>query len=373
MLDLSPVLLADVDRGDAVRDSAAAQWEASGVRELTGRRNGPPLVGPLGLLPTVQALAARVASLSALLGDPVVVDGPDLLVERARITGHRRQGAVSVGGACRLVQAADGWVAVSMARDEDAAAVPAWLEADVDSADVLGVDAAIGERSVATLVERAGWLGIPCGGLGELLHGSVPAHQLNAEPPPLAAGALAGLTVVDLSSLWAGPLCGRLLRAAGARVIKVESAARPDGARRGPAAFFDLMNGGKESVLLDLRTAAGRDDLSALVAGADVVIEASRPRALEQLGIDAFAFPGRVWLSITAYGRQQPMRVGFGDDAAVGGGLVAWDEAGPVFVGDAVADPLTGLMGAAAVLDRLVAGGRWLVDLGLAQAAALAR
>lgn len=367
MLDLSSVLLADVDRCDA-----EALWAVSAVGELTGRRNGPPLVGPLGLLPTVRALARRFESLSAALGERVPVDGPDLLVERARITGHHRQGAVSVGGACRLVRAADGWVAVSLARDEDIAAVPAWLEADLDGADVLGVDAAIGRVAVANLVERAGWLGIPCGGLGEARQGVVPAHQLGTDSSPLFAGALGDLTVVDLSSLWAGPLCGRLLRAAGARVIKVESASRPDGARRGPAAFFELMNGGKESAIVDLRSAAGRDELAALVEQADVVIEASRPRALEQLGIDALAFPGRVWLSITAYGRQQPMRVGFGDDAAVGGGLVAWDDAGPVFVGDAVADPLTGLMGAVAVLDRLAAGGRWLVDLGLAQAAALA-
>lgn len=366
--DLAPHLLRDVDRADAV-----ALWAASGVRNLTGRRNGGPVPGPMGLVPTMRALAQRLEDLSTRLGRSVSIEGSELLVERARITGHHRQGAVSVGGACRLAQAADGWVAVSLARDEDVASVPAWLEAEVDGQDAFAVDAVIRRLGVGELVERANWLGIPCSALGEVRQGEVPGYQLGAAADPLAAGALTGLSVVDLSSLWAGPLCGRLLREAGAQVTKVESASRPDGARRGPAAFFELMNGGKQSVVLDLRTAAGREELAALVARADVVIEASRPRALEQLGIDAFAFPGRVWLSITAYGRQQPMRVGFGDDAAVGGGLVAWDETGPMFVGDAVADPLTGLMGAVAVLDRLAAGGRWLVDLGLAQAAALAR
>ena len=56
----------------------------------------------------------------------------------------------------------------------------------------------------------------------------------------------AGLIVVDLSALWAGPLCGDLLARAGATVVKVESTQRPDGARRGPAEFFDLLNGRKQ-------------------------------------------------------------------------------------------------------------------------------
>ena len=69
--------------------------------------------------------------------------------------------------------------------------------------------------------------------------------------------------------------------------MKVESTTRPDGARHGPAAFFDLMNAGKESVAVDLSTRTGTAALAALVASADVVIESSRPWALEQLGIDA--------------------------------------------------------------------------------------
>ena len=87
--------------------------------------------------------------------------------------------------------------------------------------------------------------------------------------------------MLDLSSLWAGPLCGRILADAGARVTKVESTARPDGAHQGGAAFFDLLNGGKEQVAFDLDTDDGRAALQQLVARADVVIEASRPRALE--------------------------------------------------------------------------------------------
>jgi crotonobetainyl-CoA:carnitine CoA-transferase CaiB-like acyl-CoA transferase len=112
---------------------------------------------------------------------------------------------------------------------------------------------------------------------------------------------------------------------------------------------------------------------------ADVVVEASRPRALEQLGIVAEAVLAtaagggpRVWVSITGYGRAAPGRdrVAFGDDAAVAGGLVVWDEAGPCFLADAVADPCAGLVAAAAVLRALAAGGRWLLDVSMRDVAA---
>ena len=88
--------------------------------------------------------------------------------------------------------------------------------------------------------------------------------------------------------------------------MKVESVHRPDGARRGPPAFYARLHGGHESVVLDFRSPAGRHDLEQLLGSADVVIEASRPRALEQLGIDAAAIVAAgpdVWVSITGHGR----------------------------------------------------------------------
>ena len=80
----------------------------------------------------------------------------------------------------------------------------------------------------------------------------------------------------------------------------------------------------------------------------------------------------RLWISITAYGRQgsSGTRVGFGDDAAVAGGLVAWSSDGPLFCGDAIADPLTGLTAAAQALQALQDGGRWLLDVAMAGVAA---
>jgi crotonobetainyl-CoA:carnitine CoA-transferase CaiB-like acyl-CoA transferase len=200
------------------------------------------------------------------------------------------------------------------------------------------------------------------------------ATRLGQAPPrPDASSTL----VIDLSALWAGPLCGDLLAGSGATVIKVESTQRPDGARRGARAFYDLLNGRKRSVALDLQTSRGVGILRALVGRADVVIEASRPRALAQFGLDArdaVAVAGgpQVWVSITGYGRsgEDANRVAFGDDAAAAGGLVTHTENGPLFCADAVADPLTGLTAADACLDKLSSGGRWLLDISMAAVSA---
>jgi crotonobetainyl-CoA:carnitine CoA-transferase CaiB-like acyl-CoA transferase len=157
--------------------------------------------------------------------------------------------------------------------------------------------------------------------------------------------------------------------------VKVESVNRPDGARRGPPGFYDLLHGGHESVALDLRTASGIDRLRRLLLAADVVIEASRPRALRQLGIEAEAIVAAgpsVWVSITGHGRtgKEGGRVAFGDDGAAAGGLVADDDGGPCFVADAVADPLAGIAAATATVDALDQGGGWLLDVPMSRVAA---
>jgi crotonobetainyl-CoA:carnitine CoA-transferase CaiB-like acyl-CoA transferase len=182
--------------------------------------------------------------------------------------------------------------------------------------------------------------------------------------------------VVDLSSLWAGPLCANLLGLAGARVVKVESVERPDGARRGPAAFFGLLHHDHESVALAFGTSPGRDALRALLDAADVVIEASRPRALEQFGVDVHEHVdrGAVWVSITAYGREAaPDRIGFGDDVGIAAGLHAGTPDAPRFCADAVSDPVAGLWAARATLGALGAGEGTLIDVPMAGVTRLAR
>ena len=134
------------------------------------------------------------------------------------------------------------------------------------------------------------------------------------------------------------------------------------------------MNGEKLSYCLDFDHDA--DELRELLAACDIVIEGSRPAALarRQLGPDHVAAkPGRIWLRISGYGEASG-RPGFGDDAAVAGGLVGTDGRagfeGPVFCGDAIADPLTGLEAVSAVADSLGRGGGELIHLSMAAVAA---
>jgi crotonobetainyl-CoA:carnitine CoA-transferase CaiB-like acyl-CoA transferase len=183
-------------------------------------------------------------------------------------------------------------------------------------------------------------------------------------------------TVVDLSSLWAGPLAGALLAAVGARVTKVEAAGRPDSTATSAPAFDRRLNGAKRRERIDLADAKEADRLRAMLAGADIVITSARPRGLASAGLlaELERERERLWIAITAYGiGEDPMRVGFGDDCAFAGGLV--DRAGdgsPLFIGDAVADPLTGMRAAAFALAALAGGSRGLLDIPLADTAALA-
>jgi len=343
------------------------RWAASGVMALTGWPD-EPLGPPSGLVEGVDRLGCRFDGLDALA----------LLGERAALMGLWRRGGTSCGGSCRLLPSADGHVAVSLPRAEDLELVPAWLELDTVPASTPAVWAAVArhllERDPQPLVERAVLLGLPVARVGEAAaRAGVTRHPLGEAPPQHD---LRGLLVVDLSALWAGPLCGALLARAGAAVVKVESTQRPDGARRGPAAFFDLLNGHKRSVALDLTDPDGVRTLHELVRRATVVIESSRPRALTQLGLDSLsvvrADGPQVWVSITGYGRsgEAANRVAFGDDAAAAGGLVVWSNDTPLFCADAVADPVTGLTAAGACLDALESGGRWLLDVSMSAVSA---
>jgi hypothetical protein len=342
---------------------------------LSGRAGRPPLGPPA---PLVDGLLR--------VGRSLGVEALPLLGERAALLGLERHGDTSCGGATRLLRAADGWIAVTLSRPDDVDAVPAWLELDVlDGHPWDAVAAEVPSRSCAGLVERASLLGMPVAALPAALElrsdqafDGLPVRATALGPSRRTRRGGRQPLVVDLSSLWAGPLCAHLLQLGGGRVVKVESRDRPDGARNGSPDFFDLLNEGKASVVLDFRSTEGVRSLRDLLAAADVVIEASRPRALQQVGIDANALlhddggGPDVWLSITGYGREAPdaQRVGFGDDAAVAGGLVVYDEEGPCFCADAIADPITGMVAAAAVREALASGRRWMIDAALSRAAA---
>ncbi len=369
---------------DATRDqdAEASAWAATGLRELTGRPDGPGLDPPPGLVAGVTALADQIAEFSGHLGMQVRVDPLGVLAARAAEAGLHRGGDRSCGGRARLLAAADGWVAVNLARPDDWVLAAAWLElpGPVAEEEWGPIADRVGRTARATLLDRAILLGLPVGALGERtpVTGTGPAPgirtRVSAEGRPFAA--VSDLIVADLSTLWAGPLVGALLGECGARVVKVESSGRLDGARYGPPSFFHSLNGGKESVVADLTSAVGRRLLHEVVAGADVVLTSARPRALEQLGLDPDAVVRdgrpRVWLSITGYGcnGRAAGRVAFGDDAAAAGGLVVWDDRGPCFCADAVADPATGLAATAAVLEVLDTGGDAVVEASMADVAA---
>ncbi|MGW0022639.1 CoA transferase [Rhodococcus sp. NPDC003382] len=311
-------------------------WAESGIAALTGFLDGPPLIPPGRAATRARELSAFVATATS---GTVRIDGARLLSERAAFTGHRRSGAVSAGGSCRLLPTADGWAAVSCARPDDPLLLGALVSAEIDDDPWPVVTRWMREHTGADLVERAELLGVAAG----------PVAAPGAAPPaPGPPRSVEGLLVVDFSALWAGPLCAHLLGLAGARVVKVETPWRPDGARRGNPEFYRLLHSGHESVVLDPNLPGERDALRDLVAAADIVIEASRPRALAGFGLDAdtFVAEGGTWVSITAHGRDSG-RVGFGDDVAASAGLVGYDRGTPVFVGDAIADPLTGLTAAA--------------------------
>jgi hypothetical protein len=328
-------------------------------------------------LPGVAELGHRIAEASAAVGARVSWDWTAVPAQRGRIP----RGRTTAGGAGRLLPTSDGWAAVQLARDDDHDLLDAWFALagvrwragiEVDPADpwpavARGVSLACG----ADLAEAAGLVGLAVGVLGERApdgHGGV-LVALGGHRPTRRR-----LRVLDLSALWAGPLCGAILAAAGAEVTKVEAVDRPDGARVGDPDLFAALNGRKAHRTLDLRTAAGRADLTDLVRGVDVVVEASRPRALAALGLVAeHLVTGddgpAVWVSITGHGRRSP-RIAYGDDAAVAGGLVHRDHDGPRFRGDALADPLSGLAAAAAALELLADGDGGLVEVSMAAVAA---
>jgi hypothetical protein len=346
-------------------DTAMRDWGASGLAYLTGQPSGPPDFSRAAVL----GQARRVAdSYRAYTG--VRVDAAVLLAGRAGMLSLSRSGRTSAGGASRLLRCRDGWCALTLSRPDDVAAVPAMVEAAEPQADPWSaVERWAAGRSALAVAERARLLDLPAAVLGE--HRCAPVLEGRTGPSERPRNP-SGLLVVDMSAMWAGPLCGQLLAQAGATVVKVESPTRPDGTRAGPPAFFDWMNGGKLSYTVDFDDS---ERVRGLLEVADVVIESSRPAALRRRGLGheaVVARPGRVWLRITGHGAdgEQTNWVAFGDDAAVAGGLVGTDGVDPVFCADAVADPLTGLQSALAVTDALARGGGVVVDVAMAGVAA---
>jgi crotonobetainyl-CoA:carnitine CoA-transferase CaiB-like acyl-CoA transferase len=208
--------------------------------------------------------------------------------------------------------------------------------------------------------------------------------------------ALAGVTVLDLTRVLAGPWATQLLADMGAEVIKVERPVVGDETRHwGPpwvadaegretteSAYFLAANRGKRSVAIDIATAEGQELVRGLADGADVFVENFKVGALTRYGLDyrtiGSANPRLVYLSISAFGQDGPDADGPGYDAMIQamGGLMSLTGipdgepgAGPQKVGVAVADLMCGMYAVAAILgalhERHTSGRGQYVDLSL--------
>ncbi len=136
-------------------------------------------------------------------------------------------------------------------------------------------------------------------------------------PSSGSARPLAGIRVIDFSTLLPGPLCSLMLARAGAEVIKIERPERGDEMRTYVPKFgsdsvnFALLNQGKRSVALDLKNPSDVDQATALVRSADVLLEQFRPGVMDRLGLGYEAMrahnPGLIYCAITGWGQDGPL------------------------------------------------------------------
>jgi crotonobetainyl-CoA:carnitine CoA-transferase CaiB-like acyl-CoA transferase len=181
-----------------------------------------------------------------------------------------------------------------------------------------------------------------------------PAAAAAAAAAPAAGGPLAGVTIVECATYVAGPWAGAVLAELGARVIKVEPPSG-DGYRR--SGNFVQMSHGKQSIAVNLKSAAGQQVLRELLGRADAVIHNFRPGVPERLGIgydEVHAlFPGLVYVSASSYGTRGPQakRAAFHStpNALCGGGILQGGRGNPP-VDDSYPDPVGALAVATATL-----------------------
>ncbi|MEU0083838.1 CoA transferase [Streptomyces sp. NPDC006274] len=181
---------------------------------------------------------------------------------------------------------------------------------------------------------------------------------------------LQGLRVLDLATLFAGPLCATMLGDFGADVVKVEHPTRPDPSRgHGPAKdgiglWWKVLGRNKRTITLDLSAPGGRDTLLRLAATADVVVENFRPGTLEKWGLGwdelSAANPRLVLTRITGFGQFGPYshRPGFGTLAEAMSGFAAATgepEGPPTLPPFGLADSVAALASAYAVMTALAA------------------
>ncbi len=186
---------------------------------------------------------------------------------------------------------------------------------------------------------------------------------MNASPP------LAGLKVIELGQLIAGPFCGQLLADFGADVIKVEAPDRPDPARDwgaakkdGQSLFWPVIGRGKRSLTLNLRVAEGQDILRHLAADADVLVENFRPGTLEKWGLGPDVLhainPRLIIARVSGYGQTGPEshKAGYASVGEAKGGLrhlIGEPDRPPARAGVSLGDTMTGTFACLGVMMAL--------------------
>ncbi len=191
------------------------------------------------------------------------------------------------------------------------------------------------------------------------------ASPMQSERSP-QAGALAGMRVLELAQIMAGPTCGMMLADLGADVIKIEKTDGGDDARgyrdpriNGVSAPFLMLNRNKRAIALDLKTPEGRQVLLRMVRDADVLIENFRKGTLEKLGLGYDVLseinPGLIYCAISGYGRTGPAADKGGFDLIAQGytGLmsITGEEGGPPLrTGNSIADINAGILAAVGIL-----------------------
>ncbi len=187
----------------------------------------------------------------------------------------------------------------------------------------------------------------------------------------MAEAPLAGITVLDLSRVLAGPWCTQILADLGANVIKIENPDGGDDTRgwgppfaTGESAYFLCANRGKQSVAVDFAQAEGQAIIRELALTADVLVENFKAGGLDKYGLGqaelCAANPRLIYCSISGYGRSAPdaARPGYDYVIQAEAGLMAinGEIAGPPMkVGVAVADLYTGMASAQAILAAIIA------------------
>lgn len=202
------------------------------------------------------------------------------------------------------------------------------------------------------------------------------------------AGPLAGVRVVEMGQLIAGPFCGQLMGDFGAEVIKIEPPGTGDPMREwgqqkknGKPLWFAVLARNKKSVTLDLRSAKGQEIARQLIAQADVLIENFRPGTLEKWGMDYATLsklnPGLVMIRVSGYGQSGPYskRPGYGQIGEAMGGLryvIGEPDRVPsragISIGDSLAATYACLGGIMALFARQKTGRGQMVDSAIYEA-----